>query len=430
MMFLPNIIFAIILFLGIGFFARNISKLKRNIYLGKDVDVSGDSKIRWKNMARIALGQSKMVRRPIAGILHIIVYVGFVIINIEVLEIIIDGLFGTHRIFNEIASPYGILIGTFEILAFLVFVSVVVFWFRRNVIKIQRFMKSEMKGWPKLDGNLILYFEMVLMGLFIIMNATDVEFQSMNSGNIISQFFAPFFEGYNVYLIERTAWWLHIVGILIFLNYLYYSKHLHILLAFPNTYFGSVKPKGHFNNLEAVTNEVMLMMDPNVDPFAATTDDASVPDKFGASDVQDLNKVQLLNAYTCTECGRCTSECPANQTGKKLSPRKIMMDTRDRLVEVGINIDANNGEFISDGKQLLGDYITNEELWACTSCNACVEACPISIDPLSIILEMRRYLVMEQSAAPMELNNMMSNIENNGAPWPYNQMDRLNWKND
>jgi len=430
MMFLPNIIFAIILFLGIGFFARNISKLKRNIYLGKDVDVSGDSKIRWKNMARIALGQSKMVRRPIAGILHIIVYVGFVIINIEVLEIIIDGLFGTHRIFSEIGSLYGILIGTFEILAFLVFVSVVVFWFRRNVIKIQRFMKSEMKGWPKLDGNLILYFEMVLMGLFIIMNATDVEFQSMNSGNIISQFFAPFFEGYNVHLIERTAWWMHIVGILIFLNYLYYSKHLHILLAFPNTYFGSVKPKGQLNNLEAVTNEVMLMMDPNIDPFAATTDDASVPDKFGASDVQDLNKLQLLNAYTCTECGRCTSECPANQTGKKLSPRKIMMDTRDRLVEVGINIDANNGEFISDGKQLLGDYITNEELWACTSCNACVEACPISIDPLSIILEMRRYLVMEQSAAPLELNNMMSNIENNGAPWPYNQMDRLNWKND
>jgi heterodisulfide reductase subunit C len=430
MMFLPNIIFAIILFLGIGFFARNISKLKRNIYLGKDVDVSGDSKIRWKNMARIALGQSKMVRRPIAGILHIIVYVGFVIINIEVLEIIIDGLFGTHRIFSEIGSLYGILIGTFEILAFLVFVSVVVFWFRRNVIKIQRFMKSEMKGWPKLDGNLILYFEMVLMGLFIIMNATDVEFQSMNSGNIISQFFAPLFEDYNVHLIERTAWWMHIVGILIFLNYLYYSKHLHILLAFPNTYFGSVKPKGQLNNLEAVTKEVMLMMDPNIDPFAATTDDASVPDKFGASDVQDLNKVQLLNAYTCTECGRCTSECPANQTGKKLSPRKIMMDTRDRLVEVGINIDANNGEFISDGKQLLGDYITNEELWACTSCNACVEACPISIDPLSIILEMRRYLVMEQSAAPMELNNMMSNIENNGAPWPYNQMDRLNWKND
>jgi heterodisulfide reductase subunit C len=431
MNFLPNIIFAILLFIGIGFFVRNIRKLKRNIFLGKDVDVSDDSKTRWKNMARIALGQSKMVRRPISGILHIVVYIGFVIINIEVIEIIIDGLFGTHRILSGIGTLYSVLIGTFEILAALVFIAVVIFWLRRNVIKIKRFLSSEMKGWPKLDGNLILYFEIVLMGLFILMNATDVEFQSMNSGNLISQFFAPLFEGYNVHLIERVAWWAHIIGILIFLNYLYYSKHLHILLAFPNTYFGSLNPKGQFNNLEAVTNEVKLMMDPNADPFAATADDdTSVPDKFGASDVQDLNKVQLLNAYSCTECGRCTSECPANQTGKKLSPRKIMMDTRDRLVEVGNNIDANKGEFISDGKQLLGDYISKEELWACTSCNACVEACPISIDPLSIIFEMRRYLVMEQSAAPMELNTMMSNIENNGAPWPYNQMDRLNWKNE
>ena len=430
MSLLPNVIFAIILFSGLGFFVRNVSKLKRNIYLGKEVDTSGNTKLRWTNMVKIALGQGKMVRRPIAGILHIVVYVGFVIINIEVLEIVIDGLFGTHRIFSVIGSFYGVLIGTFEVLAALVFVSVVIFWFRRNIVNIQRFMKSEMNGWPKLDGNLILYFELVLMGLFIIMNATDVEFQSLNSGNIISQFFAPLFEGFNVTLIERVAWWMHIVGIIIFLNYLYYSKHLHILLAFPNTYYGSVKPKGQLDNLEAVTNEVKLMMDPDADPYAAVDEDAAAPDKFGASDVQDLNWIQLLNAYTCTECGRCTSECPANQTGKKLSPRKIMMDTRDRLVEVGNNIDANNGEFKLDGKQLLGDYITNEELWACTSCNACVEACPISIDPLSIILEMRRYLVMEQSAAPMELNNMMSNIENNGAPWPYNQMDRLNWKND
>ena len=430
MSLLPNVIFAIILFSGLSFFVRNVRKLKRNIYLGKEVDTSGNTKLRWTNMVKIALGQGKMVRRPIAGILHIVVYVGFVIINIEVLEIVIDGLFGTHRIFSVIGSFYGVLIGTFEVLAALVFVSVVIFWFRRNIVNIQRFMKSEMNGWPKLDGNLILYFELVLMGLFIIMNATDVEFQSLNSGNIISQFFAPLFEGFNLTLIERVAWWMHIVGIIIFLNYLYYSKHLHILLAFPNTYYGSVKPKGQLDNLEAVTNEVKLMMDPDADPYAAVDEDAAAPDKFGASDVQDLNWIQLLNAYTCTECGRCTSECPANQTGKKLSPRKIMMDTRDRLVEVGNNIDANNGEFKLDGKQLLGDYITNEELWACTSCNACVEACPISIDPLSIILEMRRYLVMEQSAAPMELNNMMSNIENNGAPWPYNQMDRLNWKND
>ncbi|MBT4915885.1 MAG: (Fe-S)-binding protein [Formosa sp.] len=429
MSLLPNIIFAIIFFSGLGFFARNIRKLRRNIYLGKDVDTSGDTKLRWTNMAKIALGQGKMTRRPISGFLHIVVYLGFVIINIEVLEIVIDGFLGTHRIFSNIGPIYGVLIGTFEVLAFLVFISVVIFWFRRNTVNIKRFMSSELNGWPKLDGNLILYFEIVLMALFIIMNATDVEFQSSNNGNIISQFFAPIFEGLNVNLIERIAWWMHIVGIIIFLNYLYYSKHLHILLAFPNTYFGSVKPKGFLNNIESITNEVKLMMDPEADPYASDSTDTLAPDKFGASDVLDLNWVQLLNAYTCTECGRCTSECPANQTGKKLSPRKIMMDTRDRLVEVGNNIDSNNGEFKLDGIQLLGDYITNEEIWACTSCNACVEACPISIDPLSIILEMRRYLVMEQSAAPMELNNMMSNIENNGAPWPYSQMDRLNWKN-
>jgi heterodisulfide reductase subunit C len=429
MSLLPNIIFAIIFFSGLGFFARNIRKLRRNIYLGKDVDTSGDTKLRWTNMAKIALGQGKMTRRPISGFLHIVVYLGFVIINIEVLEIVIDGFLGTHRIFSNIGPIYGVLIGTFEVLAFLVFISVVIFWFRRNTVNIKRFMSSELNGWPKLDGNLILYFEIVLMALFIIMNATDVEFQSSNNGNIISQFFAPIFEGLNVNLIERIAWWMHIVGIIIFLNYLYYSKHLHILLAFPNTYFGSVKPKGFLNNIESITNEVKLMIDPEADPYASDSTDTLAPDKFGASDVLDLNWVQLLNAYTCTECGRCTSECPANQTGKKLSPRKIMMDTRDRLVEVGNNIDSNNGEFKLDGIQLLGDYITNEEIWACTSCNACVEACPISIDPLSIILEMRRYLVMEQSAAPMELNNMMSNIENNGAPWPYSQMDRLNWKN-
>ena len=429
MSLLPNIIFATLIFLGIGFFANNVRKLRRNICLGRDVDTSGNAKLRWINMAKIALGQGKMVRRPIAGVLHIIVYLGFVIINIEVLEIIIDGLLGTHRIFSGIGPIYGVLIGAFEVLALLVFISVVIFWFRRNIVNIKRFISSEMKGWPKLDGNLILYFEIVLMALFLIMNATDVEFQSSNNGNIISQFLAPIFEGMNLYLIERVAWWMHITGIIIFLNYLYYSKHLHILLAFPNTYYGSVKPKGFLNNIESVTNEVKLMMDPDSDPYASDTTESLAPEKFGASDVLDLNWVQLLNAYTCTECGRCTSECPANQTGKKLSPRKIMMDTRDRLVQVGNNIDSNNGEFKLDGIQLLGDYITNEEIWACTSCNACVEACPISIDPLSIILEMRRYLVMEQSAAPLELNNMMSNIENNGAPWPYNQMDRLNWKN-
>lgn len=437
MNYIPNILFAIILIAGIGYFSKNVKKLIRNIKLGKDVDVSDNKSERWKNMAMIALGQSKMVRRPISGVLHVVVYIGFIIINIEVLEIIIDGLFGTHRIGLKVLpkSIYGFLIGTFEVLAVLVFISVIIFWARRNIIKLARFWKSEMTSWPKNDGNFILYFEMVLMTLFLVMNATDMDFQSMNSGNVISQYIAPWFSSLpesTLHVIERGAWWLHIVGILIFLNYLYFSKHLHILLAFPNTYYGSLKPKGQFNNLEAVTREVKMMMDPNVDPFAAPDEGAEedVPAKFGASDVQDLNWVQLLNAYTCTECGRCTSECPANQTGKKLSPRKIMMDTRDRLEEVGKNIDVNKGEFKDDGKQLLDDYITKEELWACTSCNACVEACPVSIDPLSIILEMRRYLVMEQSAAPTELNNMMTNIENNGAPWPYNQMDRLNWKDE
>ena len=433
MQYLPNILFALTLVAGVGYFTMNVKKLMRNIRMGADIDVSDNKPQRLKNMLLIAFGQSKMVRRPIAGILHVLVYLGFIIINIEVLEIIIDGLLGTHRIFSGIGKAYGILIGCFEILAVLVFVSVVVFWIRRNVLKLKRFWKSEMTSWPKNDANLILYFEMVLMTLFLVMNATDVHFQEMGSGNVVSQYITIWFEGLSVstfHFIERTAWWLHILGILVFLNYLYFSKHLHILLAFPNTYFGSLKPKGALDNLESVTKEVRMMMDPNIDPFAAPPDNAEVPAKFGASDVQDLNWLQLLNAYTCTECGRCTSECPANQTGKKLSPRKIMMDTRDRLEEVGKNIDANKGVFKEDGKQLLDTYITREELWACTSCNACVEACPVSINPLSIIMEMRRYLVMEQSAAPVELNNMMSNIENNGAPWPYNQMDRLNWKNE
>ena len=440
MQYIPNIVFAIALLFGIGFFVRNVKKLTRNIKLGRDVAIEGPTSERWKNMSRIALGQTKMVVRPIAGIMHIIVYVGFVIINIEVLEIIIDGLLGTHRIFSFLGGLYDFLIGSFEILAFLVIVAVVVFWLRRNALRLQRFIKPEMEGWPKKDGNLILYIELVLMFLFLTMNATDYQLQQLGAEHYVkagaypvSQFIAPLFSGLpeaTLVLIERGAWWMHILGILFFLNYLYYSKHLHILLAFPNTFYGKLSPQGKFNNLEAVTNEVKLMLDPSADPFAAAPEDAEEPEKFGASDVMDLNWVQLMNAYTCTECGRCTSECPANQTGKKLSPRKIMMDTRDRLEEVGRNMDANNGEFVPDGKQLLGDYITNEELWACTTCNACVQACPVSIDPLSIIMDMRRYLVMEQSAAPMELNNMMSNIENNGAPWPYNQMDRLNWVNE
>ena len=437
MEYVPNLFFALALIAGIGFFVMNIRKLFRNINLGKDVNRSDKKSDRLKNMMKIALGQSKMVKRPLSGFLHIIVYVGFVIINIEVLEIIIDGLLGTHRIFQGFLRNafYGFLIGTFEILAALVFTAVIIFWTRRNVSNIKRFLNKEMKGWPKNDGNNILYFEMVLMTLFLVMNAADTGFQEAGIGNAISQFIAPLFDGFSsetIHIIERTTWWIHILGILIFLNYLYYSKHLHILLAFPNTYFANLNPKGQFTNLESVTNEVKLMMDPDADPYATPEEVAeeTVPEKFGASDVADLNWVQLLNAYTCTECGRCTSACPANLTGKELSPRKIMMDTRDRLEEVGRNMDANKGVFVDDGKQLLNDYITPEELWACTSCNACVEECPVNIDPLSIIMDMRRYLVMEESAAPQELNMMMTNIENNGAPWQYNQQDRLNWANE
>ena len=441
MNYLDNIFFAIILGLGVGFFAINIKKIIRNINLGQDVNRSENSSARWRNMAMIALGQSKMVKRPIAGFLHIIVYAGFIIINIEVLEIIIDGLFGTHRVFSSLGVVYNFLIGSFEILAFLVLIAVIVFFIRRNIIKLKRFVSSDLKGWPKNDANYILYFEIVLMSFFLLMNAADYHLQLLGFGHYhtagsfpVSQFIEPIFNGMaesSVMMIERTIWWLHIIGILIFLNYLYFSKHLHILLAFPNTYFADLHPKGQFDNLASVTKEVKLMMDPNADPFAAQPiDENATPTKFGAQDVQDLNWVQLLNAYTCTECGRCTSACPANQTGKKLSPRKIMMDTRDRLEEVGKNIDKNKGIFIPDNKTLLNDYITTEELWACTSCNACVEECPVNISPLSIIMDMRRYLVMEQSAAPQSFNAMMTNIENNGAPWQYNQQDRLNWKNE
>jgi len=437
---LPNILFTIIFVFAILNFSKNVKKIYRNINLGIKEDRSDNKKQRWTQMLRIAFGQSKMIDKPIVGILHIVVYVGFLVINIELLEILVDGVLGTHRVFAPfLGSFYDFLISFFEYFALLVIVAIIFFWSRRNILKINRFWKNEMKGWPKSDANYILYIEVILMMLFLTMNGADLWLQN-NANDLnylkagafpVSQFLTPLFDNFSVnsvFIIERTAWWLHILGILSFLNYLYYSKHLHILLAFPNTYFANLNSKGRFSNLKSVTNEVKMMMDPSIDPFSSPASDEV--SKFGASDVFDLSWIQLLNAYTCTECGRCTSECPANQTGKKLSPRKIMMDTRDRLEEVSVNLDKNNGEFKSDGKQLLDNYISNEELWACTSCNACVEACPIGIDPLSIIIDMRRYLVMEKSAAPSELNNMMTNIENNGAPWPFNQMDKLNWKNE
>jgi heterodisulfide reductase subunit C len=390
-------------------------------------------------MFRLAFGQSKMFDKPLVGILHFIVYVAFVLINIELLEIILDGVLGTHRVLAPFLGDfYNFLIAFFELLAFAVIVCVILFWIRRNLLKIRRFLSNDIKGWPKNDANYILYIEVVLMFLFLNMNATDQILQNASYsyyGNYgtypISSYLLPVYENLeisSVFVIERVSWWLHILGILFFLNYLYYSKHLHILLAFPNTYFSNIKSGGGLDNLDSVYKEVKAMLDPKVDPYSTNNTNQQFQ-KFGADDVFDLNWFQLLNSYTCTECGRCSSECPANQTGKILSPRSIMMKTRDRLEEVGKNIDKNKG-FKDDGKKLLNDYITKEELWACTTCNACVESCPIGIDPLSIIIDLRRFMVMEESSAPKEINNMMNNLENNGAPWPFNQQDRLNWTNN
>ena len=442
MQYLPNIVFSIILIVSISIFVINIRKIISNIKLGKSIERNDRLKERFTKMFYIAFGQSKMIKRPLVGILHVIVYLGFIVINIELIEIIIDGILGTHRVFSSYLGVfYNVLIGIFEIFAFLVLISVIIFWIRRNILKISRFWKNEMKGWPKLDADLILYFEVFLMSMFLLMNGADNIIQKNFPDNLqyvkagffpVSQYISLFLDGLSLeklVFIERTAWWLHIIGIFIFLNYLYFSKHIHIILGFPNTFFSNLNSKGGFENLNSVTNEVKMFLNPN-DSFSNSVSNDEIPDKFGASDVLDLNWVQLMNAYSCTECGRCSSDCPANQTGKLLSPRKIMMDTRDRLDEVGNNISKNKGKFEDDGKQLLGDYIKPEELWACTSCNACVESCPIDIDPLSIIISMRQFLVMEKSDAPSDINNMMNNIENNGAPWPFNQNDRAIWSHE
>jgi heterodisulfide reductase subunit C len=433
---LQNVLFILFFLAGAALFTVNVRKIIRNIRLGRKLDRTDRKAERWNIMFRVALGQSKMVVRPTAAILHLLVYVGFVIINLEVLEIILDGILGTHRLFAPfLGGFYGFLIGSFEFLALGVLVAVIIFFIRRNIIYIKRFRQKELNGWPRSDANTILMIEVLLMTAFLTMNAADQVLQSrgvehyIQAGSfpvssLITGLFSSWSDGALI-AYERGAWWFHILGILAFLNYLPYSKHFHIILAFPNVWYSNLEKKGRFTNMAAVTNEVKLMLDPSAVPV-----ELDGPVKFGAKDVQDLTWKSLLDAYTCTECGRCTSECPANQTGKLLSPRAIMMKTRDRLEEVGKNIDANQGEFKEDGKSLLHDYISPEELWACTTCNACTEACPVNIDPLSIIIDLRRQLVMEESAPPAALSAMFTNVENNGAPWQFSPSDRLNWKDE
>ncbi|MRX48111.1 4Fe-4S dicluster domain-containing protein [Pedobacter puniceum] len=429
---LAQIIFILAFTLAIVAFTISIRKIIRNINLGKDINRTDHQAERWKNMLKVALGQSKMTARPVAGIMHILVYVGFIIINIEVLEIIIDGVFGTHRVFSFLGGFYNFLIASFEILALLVLLGVFVFLARRLVLQLKRFSGVEMTAWPKSDAIYILVIEVLLMSAFLTMNAADYKLQQAGASHYtlagsfpVSQFILPLLptDINTLIFIERFCWWFHILGILAFLNYLPFSKHFHIILAFPNTWYAKLAPKGEFNNMETVSHEVKAMLNPSYTPPAIEANN-----KFGAKDVQDLNWVQLMNAYTCTECGRCTSSCPANITGKLLSPRKIMMDTRDRMEEIGRNIDKHGKDY-HDGKSLLDDYISREEIWACTTCNACVEACPVNIDPLSIILDLRRYAVMEESNVTGSLNAMFSNIENNGAPWKYSPADRFNWAN-
>jgi len=438
---LSSILFLLLFSAAVYFFAKKIKEVNRNINLGRDINLNDRKAERWKTMALVALGQSKMVTRPVAAFFHILIYVGFIIINIEVIEIIIDGIFGTHRVLSFMGSFYNFLIGSFEYLAIGVLAACIVFLSRRNILKLKRFWMREMTSWPRSDANIILVVEILLMSAFLFMNAADHQLQLngsehySNSNGIIGSFpisslLLPLISGIStegLIIFERCCWWFHIIGIFAFLNYVPYSKHFHILLAFPNTYYSKLDPKGSFTNMQSVTNEVKLMIDPSaiVEPI-----DPNVPSqKFGAKDVKDLTWKQLMDSYSCTECGRCTSACPANITGKLLSPRKIMMDTRDRLEEVGKNINKNGADH-DDGKSLLNDYITQEELWACTTCNACTEACPVNIDPLSIILDLRRYLVMEQSSAPAELNGMFTKIENNGAPWQFSPSDRLNWTSE
>ena len=439
---ISTIIFTIIFLASSLFFVKNAKKVRRNILLGKDISIKDNKGERIKTMVLVALGQKKMFNRPIPAILHLFLYVAFVITQIELIEIIVDGISGNHRSFRPtLGSFYTFIVSLIEILSVLAFIGTIAFLARRNLLKIPRLVKSELNGWPKLDANLILIAEIILICFIFMMNGADEVLYSrgfshatdLNDGTFnfsISKHLGPLIYGgmptEGLHVIERIGWWGHLLMVFGFLNYLPISKHLHVLLAFPNTYFSNLKPIGSFTNLFEVTDVVK----PNFDPAYQPVLDPNAAIKFGVKDVTDLTWKNLLDAYSCTECGRCTSVCPQNMTGKTLSPRKIMMDTRDRLVEVGKNIDANKGTFVDDGKSLLGDYITSEEIWACNTCNACVQECPINIDPLAIIVGMRQQLVLEQSSAPTELNGMFSNLENNGAPWQFSPADRANWINE
>jgi ferredoxin len=428
---IAQLVFLVLLVAGVGLFARKIATIARNIRLGKDESRTDQPARRLEQMVRVALGQGKMLSRPVAGFFHVVIYVGFVLINLEVLEIVLDGLLGTHRLFKPLlGSFYQVIIGFFEVLAVGVLISCVVFLWRRNVQKLERFHKPELTGWPFLDANLILIIEVVLMSAFLLMNIAEANMPE-HGGYLISRPLGFLLNGVSeggLHTIERVAWWGHIVGILAFLNYLPYSKHFHILMAFPNTYYADLASSGKIPVMESVRKEVSLMLDPNADPFAAPVEAANgeQPSRFGARDVTDLSWKSLMDAYSCTECGRCSSVCPANITGKKLSPRSIMMKTRDRLEDVGKLLDQGK-ELGSDGQFLLGDYITAEELQACTTCQACVDACPVLINPLSIITELRRYQSMEAGEQPGEWKSMYTNMENNGAPWQFPAADRLGW---
>ena len=432
-----QLIFSVLTLASFGFFAFNLRKIAQNIHMGLPLDRTDRKADRWRTMLLVALGQKKMFTRPIPALLHLSLYAAFVITQIELVEILVDGISGSHRFFQDsLGGFYTFMISFIEILSVLAFIGTIAFLARRNMLKLPRLSMKELVGWPTLDANLILVFELILISFIFTMNGADeVLRQQVNQTNgfAISSWFGPLLFGgitdtHTLHVLEQLGWWGHILMVYTFMNYLPYSKHLHIFMAFPNTFYSKLDPKGQFTNMQSVTNEVKLMLDPNADPYASPTADA-VPSRFGAKDVTDLTWKNLMDAYSCTECGRCTSACPANTTGKLLSPRKIMMDTRDRMVELG-DYKRKNGPDTDDGKSLLGNYITEEELWACTSCNACVQECPVNIDPLAIIMDLRRFLVMEESKVPTELTGMLTNIENNGAPWQFAATERLNWANE